>query len=256
MAASVRVLDVRVDAYDPEEALGELMARARTRLATRVMFVNAHCLNVASGDPAYREALRNADVVLADGSGLLLASRLLGLPVRHNLNGTDLVPRLLEAAAAEGLSVYFLGGEPGIAARAAEVAGRRWPGIVIAGSSHGYLTLDDEAAVLDEIARLRPHVLLVAMGVPRQELWMDRTAAVLPPSLTLGVGALFDFMAGRFPRAPRWMRLVGIEWMYRLYLEPGRLWRRYLIGNVAFLGRVLVDARSARGTHDPRPDRP
>ena len=246
MATSVRVLGTRVDDYGRDEVIAELIARARRRERTRVMFVNAHCLNVARRDRSYQAALRETELVLADGSGMLLAARVLGLPVLHNLNGTDLVPKLLEAASSEGLSVYFLGGLPGVAARAAEEACRRAPGLKIAGCSQGYLDPIDEARVLEQLDTLRPDILLVAMGVPRQELWVQRNWQALPAGLTLGVGALLDFMAGRFPRAPVWMRRLGIEWVYRLWLEPRRLWRRYMIGNALFLGTVLLARVSGR----------
>ena len=240
MAASVRLLGTRVDAYAPEEAIGELLERARRKKRTRVMFVNAHCLNVARRDVAYESALHEAELVLADGSGVLLAARLLGLAVHHNLNGTDLVPKVLEAASQEGLSVYFLGGARGVAESAARQASQRWPALTIAGCSHGYLEAREEAVLLEQLAGLRPDILLVAMGVPRQEVWIQRNWDALPAAVTLAVGALFDFMAGRFPRAPLWMRRLGIEWAYRLSLEPQRLWRRYLIGNGLFLARVLA----------------
>jgi N-acetylglucosaminyldiphosphoundecaprenol N-acetyl-beta-D-mannosaminyltransferase len=246
MATSVRVLGTRVDAYGHDEVIAELIARARRRERTRVMFVNAHCLNVARRDRSYQAALRDTELVLADGSGMLLAARVLGLPVLHNLNGTDLVPKLLEAASSEGLSVYFLGGLPGVAACAAEEACRRAPGLKIAGCSQGYLDPIAEAQVLEQLDTVRPDILLVAMGVPRQELWVQRNWQVLPAGLTLGVGALLDFMAGRFTRAPVWMRRLGIEWVYRLCLEPRRLWRRYIIGNALFLGTVLLTRLGGR----------
>ena len=240
MAVSVRLLGTRVDAYGRDEAIAELIARARRRERTRVMFVNAHCLNIARRDRDYQAALRETELVLADGSGVLLAARVLGLPVLHNLNGTDLVPELLEAASSAGLSVYFLGGGLGVAARAAQEACRRVPGLRIAGCSQGYLDPLAEARVLEQLDTLRPDILLVAMGVPLQELWVHRNWQALPAGLTLGVGALLDFMAGRFPRAPIWMRRLGIEWVYRLFLEPRRLWRRYIIGNALFLTTVLL----------------
>jgi N-acetylglucosaminyldiphosphoundecaprenol N-acetyl-beta-D-mannosaminyltransferase len=246
MATSVRVLGTRVDAYGRDEVIAELIARARRRERTRVMFVNAHCLNVARRDRSYQAALRDTELVLADGSGMLLAARVLGLPVLHNLNGTDLVPKLLEAASSEGLSVYFLGGLPGVAARAAEEACRRAPGLKIAGCSQGYLDPIAEARVLEQLDTVRPDILLVAMGVPHQELWVQRNWQALPSGLTLGVGALLDFMAGRFRRAPVWMRRLGIEWIYRLCLEPRRLWRRYIIGNALFLGTVLLTRLGGR----------
>jgi N-acetylglucosaminyldiphosphoundecaprenol N-acetyl-beta-D-mannosaminyltransferase len=247
LATRVWLLGNRLDAYAPDEAMDELMRRLDERNRARVYFINAHCLNVASKDPSYRQALAEAELVLADGSGVLLGSRLLGIPVVHNLNGTDLVPRLLEKAAMRQRTVYLLGGMPGVAARVAATLQQRFDGLRIAGFDHGYVPRERHSDVVARIRAARPDILLVAMGVPLQEEWLREHWDELPVTLGIAVGALFDFLSGRLPRAPRWMRALGIEWSYRLLLEPRRLWRRYLVGNVTFMLRVLAAVRTGRG---------
>jgi N-acetylglucosaminyldiphosphoundecaprenol N-acetyl-beta-D-mannosaminyltransferase len=243
MATQVHLFGNRVDAFSPEEALDNLMERLRRSDRGRVYFVNAHCLNIASQDAAYREALADAEVVLADGSGLLIGSRILGLPIRHNLNGTDLVPRLLERAGAENRRVFLLGARPGVSAEVAQVLRKRYPGLIVSGYQHGFLTPELEHETLEMIAAAKPDILLVAMGVPLQEEWLRENWEQLPVTLGIATGALFDFLSGRYPRAPRWMRRVGLEWCFRLIQEPRRLWRRYLIGNAVFMAHVLAVRR-------------
>jgi N-acetylglucosaminyldiphosphoundecaprenol N-acetyl-beta-D-mannosaminyltransferase len=216
-----------------------IVSRAASGPAAQVAFVNPACLNAAREDPAYRDALAGCERVYADGIGIHLACRLLGLRLAENVNGTDLFPRLCEALASSGRSVYLLGARPGVAAAAAEAMARRVPRLIIAGTRHGYFPPEDTDAVIDAINRSGADVLLVAFGAPAQELWLARHRARLAPSIRIGVGGLFDFYSGRIPRAPRWLQELGLEWVWRLVQEPRRMWRRYLVGNPLFLWRVM-----------------
>jgi exopolysaccharide biosynthesis WecB/TagA/CpsF family protein len=235
MALSVDFLGTRIDCLTPEDAVDELASRIRLRQKTRVFFINAHCINVARSNEPYRDCLTRAELVLPDGSGVLLASRLLGLPIRHNLNGTDLVPALLGRAAAEKPTVFLVGGRPGVAATAANRLAERLPELRIVGHASGYLSPAEEDALVRRIADLEPDILLVGKGVPLQELWLDQHWRRLNVGLGLAVGAFIDFAAGVHPRAPRWMRATGIEWCWRLAHEPRRLALRYLVGNAVFM---------------------
>lgn len=242
MAISTSLLGIRIDGMDTQEAIEQVRAEWATGRKQRVYFVNAHCANIARRDERYQAALAQGELVLADGSGVLSGARLLGLPIRHNLNGTDLGPKLCEQAAQDGRSVFLLGGKPGVAEQAAARLVTRCPGLHIVGIQHGFFSAEEEAAVIAQINRARPDLLFVALGVPRQELWITRHWAELDVGTALAVGALFDFLAERFKRAPVWVRRLGLEWIVRLIQEPGRLWRRYLIGNLVFEGRVLLTA--------------
>ena len=175
------------------------------------------------------------------GFGMRIAGRLLNQPVRDNVNGTDLFPRLCAALSLHGRSVYLLGGRPGIAKAAADWAKTHYPLLRIAGAHDGYFGADQTGQVVADIRRSRADVLLVAMGVPVQEGWIDRNSASTGATVTIGVGGLFDYYSGRIPRAPAWMRRCGLEWTFRLIQEPGRLWRRYLVGNLVFLARIGRD---------------
>jgi exopolysaccharide biosynthesis WecB/TagA/CpsF family protein len=229
-----------------EAALEWLCTRLNAGLPTRVAFLNAHCANLSARVPAYQEALSTAHAVLPDGSGVALALKMRGQRLTANLNGTDLIPALCTRLAAAGHSVFLLGGRPGVAADAADALQAMAPGLAVAGTHHGYFAADAEDAVIRQINASGADVVLVAMGVPSQELWLKRNAARLQATLTFGVGGLFDFLSGRIPRAPLWLRRTGLEWSYRLYQEPARMWRRYVLGNPEFIVRAGIDALPSR----------
>jgi len=215
-----------------QDAVALLLDGARRRVA----FINADCVNIASRDAAYARDIDRMDLLLPDGSGLALAAKMLGKRFTDNLNGTDLFPVLCAEANRQAKSIFFLGGAPGIAERAAEAAILANPGLRVAGTAHGYL--DDEAATVAQVNESGADIVLVAMGAPKQEAFIARHATTLRASLCMGVGGLFDFVAGEKPRALVAIRKVGMEWAWRLMIEPNRLARRYLVGNPVFLARA------------------
>ena len=206
----------------------------------RVAYLNAHCSNVAAENAGYRQSLNRCDLVYADGQAVVWGARFLGAPVPERVNAGDFILDLCRAASRAGVSLFLLGCAEGLAEKAARAWTQQTPGLSIAGTHHGFFGECDEEVVADGIRTARPDILLVGMSVPRQEEWMDRWAERLGVPVIWCVGALFEYYAGVRPRAPRWMRRAGLEWLFRLALEPGRLWRRYLVGNLAFLRRVLT----------------
>ena len=231
---------VPVDNVTMEEALSALDALVRRRSGFAA-FANAHCFNIAYHDAQYRNILNRADAVWPDGSGIRLAGRICGFKVPDNVNGTDMFPLIC----GKPYSIYMLGAAPGVAEKAMENAAKRFPAAHFVGASPGFFAdEDEERAVIGRINMLDPDVLLVAMGVPLQEKWIGRHLGELKCGVAVAVGGLLDFVSGRIPRAPAWMRGCGIEWMYRLYQEPVRLFRRYIIGNPLFVFRVLFRRRN------------
>ncbi len=205
-----------------------------------VAYVNAHSLNLAYTDVAYRAALQRAHLVLPDGIGVAVAARMRGLRFAANLNGTDFTPVLLALAAEQGYRVFLFGGRDAVASQAAEALRARIPGLCIAGVRDGYGWADDPDSVVEEIRAARADLLVTALGNPLQELWLDRYLEATGVRLGVGVGAFLDFTAGRVPRAPDWMIKNRLEWVWRLSVEPRRMWRRYLVGNPLFIWRTLV----------------
>lgn len=246
LAERVVLGDVAFDNLDMNQALARLSASLDGSHAVQVSFVNPACVNIAAGHRAYRRVLARADLVLPDGIGIKLGCALLGTPLKQNVNGTDLFPRLCDLLQARHGSVYLLGGEPGVADQVAAQITQLWPDIRVAGVQHGFFTPAEEGPVVAAVRAAGADVLLVARGVPGQELFVDRYLPQLGVKVAMGVGGLFDFVSGRIPRAPVWMRESGLEWVWRFLQEPSRMWRRYLIGNVTFLLRVALQRAGLR----------
>lgn len=225
----------------------EIVAMATAREMVTIQFVNAHCVNVARRDPAYRDALAAADFLLPDGSGIAIAARLAGQATGENLNGTDLFPLLCDRAAAARTSIYLLGGRAGVAAAAAHTMLKHNPQLRVAGTRHGFWTAAEEDALIDDINESGADILLIGLGVPLQEKWIARVRHRLAARVVMGVGGLFDYYSGTIPRAPLPIRKLGCEWIWRLAQEPRRLFSRYVIGNPLFLIAALGNAWEARG---------
>jgi N-acetylglucosaminyldiphosphoundecaprenol N-acetyl-beta-D-mannosaminyltransferase len=244
--SKIWILGVGVDNLTHGEALERMEALLHGGSGPRqVSFVYANCLNQAYSDPRYRQVLNDSKLILADGTGLRIASLVLGQSVRDNQCGTDVIPSFLRRVNARGGSIFLLGSRPEVAAGAAERIKREFPAVAVGGVQHGYF--EDDAAVVAKINAARPDILLVGMGVPRQELWIADRLPRLNARICIGVGAFFDYYSGSMPRAPRWMLRAGMEWVYRLYCEPRRLWRRYLVGNFLFLTRIYRQLLTGRG---------
>jgi exopolysaccharide biosynthesis WecB/TagA/CpsF family protein len=232
---TVTILGVRVDKLTREQALRRVDTWEGDCM--RILFVNAHTLNLTVGDPRLLDALHRSDLVLNDGIGLSLAARMRGERFPENLNGSDFTMCLLDLAASRQWRVFLLGGKPGIAEAAARRLTERVPRLRVVGTCHGFTGADDRA-LAERVRRARADVLLVAFGNPLQEVWLDRYLEATGARIGAGVGAFLDFSTGSVRRAPLWMNRLGIEWCFRLLQEPKRLWRRYLLGNPVFLARA------------------
>ncbi len=245
---SILLFGLSFDNKTLTDATSDLLTAARTKRKTSVVFVNAHVINTAASDAAYRQVIARADVRLCDGSGMAIAAKLVGTPFAGNPNGTDLFPLLAARAAESGLKIFLLGGAEGVAAAAAETVRAAGYASAIAGTHHGYFQPDSEQerAAIEAINASSADIVLVGLGVPLQDVWIDRNRDRLTAPVLAGVGGLFDFFAGRVSRAPIAVRSVGMEWAWRLAQEPGRLWHRYLVGNVTFLARAVANALAAR----------
>ena len=247
-AAQTRICvgDVSFDNVNMEQAVQRISQMLGGTQAQQVSFVNPACVNIAAHDRGYRRLLARAALVLPDGIGIKIAADLLGVPLKQNVNGTDLFPRLCELFARRNASVFLLGGQPGVAERVADEIHRRWPMLRIAGLRDGFFSVAQEGEVAAQVSASGADVVLVARGVPMQDVFIDRHLHQLGVKVAIGVGGLFDFVSGRINRAPTWMRDSGLEWIYRLLQEPSRMWRRYLLGNFTFLGRILLQRLGLR----------
>jgi exopolysaccharide biosynthesis WecB/TagA/CpsF family protein len=204
-----------------------------------VVLANAHTLNLAYEQEEYKSVLNAAALVLRDGTGVSWAVKRKGMAPGHNFVGTDFVPDFCRYTSQKGYRFFFLGSEPGVAEAARKNLESLVPDVVVTGHHHGYFDDDQSAGIIDTINATASDILLVAMGNPRQEQWIAGHLDRLNVPVCIGVGALFDYLSGRVTRAPRWMLDSGLEWIFRLLLEPGRMWKRYLIGNIKFIMRSV-----------------
>jgi N-acetylglucosaminyldiphosphoundecaprenol N-acetyl-beta-D-mannosaminyltransferase len=238
-SAVFRLFDLNLDNITMRDAIEMIREKLRQKQQSVFFFVNPDCMNISVTNPDYRKALGSANYILPDGIGLVIAGKILGTPLRENINGTDMLPWLCAMAVEEQQSIYLLGGKPGIAEKAAAALSNTF-GVHIAGTGHGYFNRETESSeVVKRINESKASILLVAFGAPLQEQWIARHRRELHPSILMGVGGLFDFYSGNIRRAPRWIREIGFEWVYRLMQEPSRMWKRYIVGNPLFLFRVL-----------------
>jgi alpha-1,3-mannosyltransferase len=241
-----RIGRVHVAVLSKSEAIERIVDDVHARRPRLVGFCNAHTVNLAAHDEQLVDALRTF-LVLNDGVGVDLASRLLyGRPFPDNLVGTDFVPRLLDASQHE-LTIFLLGSAEGVANKAAAALQKRYPRHRIVGTHHGFFTDAEGDRIVRAIASASPDLILIGMGQPRQELWAREKLAQLP-AVTMCVGAFLEFTAGTVRRAPLWMRSVGLEWLFRLALEPRRLGHRYVRGNLEFVARLLRDYARQRSS--------
>jgi len=238
----VEVLGIGVDAVTVDGLHAEIRRLVRRRGGV-VLNANVHCLNLCYQDPALRRFFGLADLVFCDGAGVRVAARVLGGRLPERITYADWLPRLATFAEGEGLSLFFLGARPGVAAEAAKRLSATHPDLKIVGVRHGFFDpaagRPENGAAVAEINAARPDVLLLGLGMPLQERWLMENRHKLDVGVALTGGAVFDYAAGELRRGPRLLTDNGFEWLARLLIEPRRLWRRYLFGNPVFLARVL-----------------
>ena len=236
--------------------LAELLAWLRTAMTQpeprMVFYANIHAVNLAEADGALAAAYADADLVFCDGYGLRLGAALLGRPLPERFTPPDWIDQLLTICMHDQRRVFLLGARPEVVATALRRLQHQYQGLALAGH-HGYLfeAAGNEAAALEAIRAFQPHLLLVGMGMPLQEAWIASQRANLGIPVMMSVGALIDHLGGGAVRGPRWLTDHGFEWLCRLWYEPQRLWRRYLLGNPAFLLLIVRQAVAERMGRKP-----
>jgi N-acetylglucosaminyldiphosphoundecaprenol N-acetyl-beta-D-mannosaminyltransferase len=247
-----RILGMRVDATSYGHAAAGVLRWASLGESRYICISTVNNVIEARDDPRYGEVMEGADLVTPDGMPLVWGLRLLGVPGASRVYGPDLMPLVCEKAAEQGIPIGFYGGAPDVLEELTARLTRRFPSLEIAYSwspPFRPLTREEEAQVVEDVNRSGARILFVGLGAPKQERWMaahrGRVRAVM-----LGVGAAFDFLAGRKRQAPKQIQALGLEWLYRLVHEPRRLWRRYLYRNpryVALFAVQLARERAVRG---------
>lgn len=240
----INICGVAIDRYSFDEVVEQIVEHAIAGGRPEyVVTPNAqHVLSLQS-DAHFREIYRHAFLVVPDGVPLLWAAKFLKTPLKDRVNGTDLFEKLCAIAAEKQLKIFLLGGRPGAADKAAETLVARHPNLKIAGTycpSYGFESKPEELALINsKIIATAPHILFVGLGAPKQEKWTYANYRELGVPVSVGIGVSFELVAGMVTRAPVWMQKTGLEWFFRLIVEPGRLWKRYIIGNPLFILLVL-----------------
>lgn len=230
-----------------EKAVDLIDTTVTSKEKRKFFFVNPDCMNKLYVDKNYYNILQNGDYIFPDGIGISIACNMLGTPLLENVNGTDMLPFICELSQKKGHGIFLFGSKPGITEKMKKKLEEKYTNINIVGTRNGFFDWEkDTPQIIDEINKSKADILLVAFGVPLQEKWITENSEALNPHVQMGVGGLFDFYSGTMNRAPKWMREVGMEWLYRLKKEPKRMWRRYIIGNPLFLYRVFKWKRKNR----------
>ncbi|MEN6316133.1 MAG: WecB/TagA/CpsF family glycosyltransferase [Clostridiaceae bacterium] len=244
MRKTVDILGVPVDSITMKEAVAKTGSFIEEGGIHSIYTPNAEIMMAAQRDPELRDILLKADMLTADGAGVVLASRLLGRSVPEKVSGFDLVVELFKAYGAKGLRCFLFGAKPGVAEEAAKKTEAGYPGVVVAGFHHGYFSAEQDDEIVRAINASRCDLLLVALGAPKQEKWIYSHMGQLNTKVCIGVGGTIDILAGRVQLTPDFFRRNGLEWLYRLYKEPRRFIR--MLDLPRFMLRVLL-ARSPFG---------
>ncbi len=246
----VNVLGVGISVLDQDRAREFLFDAVRNGRRGYVTITNVHSVSEAQRDPALRDIFNRALLSTPDGMPMVWMGRLQGQPSIRRVYGPDLVLNLSEHSRAAGFSHFFCGGKPGVAGDLADTLQKRFPGLRVAGTfcpPFGPLNTEQRAALANKVRETQPDFFWVGISTPKQERFMAEYMSILPEAkIFIGVGAAFDFLSGRVRQAPRWMMRIGLEWLFRLFQEPKRLWRRYLIYNPLFILRATAQLLGLR----------
>ena len=231
----LQILGSRVDPIGTEEAQQRIAQLLDDHRFAQVITFGSEMAMLARRDAAYRDAVNAADLVVPDTVGVVIAARMLGQPMRERVAGIELLENVCGACARDGTSIFLLGGAVGVAEQAAAALVQRHPGLKVVGTHDGYFSEVDDAKIVERIKASGAQLVFVALGFPKQELWVRAHAGELGPVVCIGIGGSLDVISGMLPRAPAAMRRLGLEWLYRLVKEPKRLRRQLALPQFAFL---------------------
>jgi len=237
----IRVLDCPIDNLSLKETLRVIEEFIKSGRPHQHVVINADKVLKIRQDKKLKQIVESCDLINADGQSIRWAARLLGISFKERITGMDLMEQLLKLSSQKGYSVYFLGAKEEVVRKVVETSTNKYPSLKIAGWGDGYWESNEEKKVVQDIKRAQPEILFVAISSPKKEFFIRKYMDEIQVPFSMGVGGSFDVIAGLTKRAPLWMQKCGLEWLFRLYQEPRRLWRRYLIGNPIFLWLVVKE---------------
>ncbi len=245
----LKIGHLAIDRVTFDEALHAIGRLVDAKQGGYICTPNVDHVVLAETDLAFRDAYARADLVVVDGMPIVWGSKLLDVPLPERISGSDLILPLMKMAAERGWRVYMLGGGPGTAEEAGRKIQQQYPVNIVGYDSPMVSTAkgaEQNEPILRKVREAKADLLFVALGSPKQETWIGQVAEQLRPTVAIGVGAGFDFIAGRAKRAPQWVARAGFEWLYRLAHEPRRLWRRYLVNDPKFAAVLLREVKERR----------
>jgi len=236
---TITMFDVPVKAVTMDEVMSMVNDAIVTRESLDIGVVNVAKIVNMKRNPELRDAVLNSDVIFADGAGVVLASKLLGEPLPCRIAGIDLMWEMYKASNTKKYRVFCFGATEEINTKVADIIHEEFPDLLLVGRRNGYYDENEEERIANEIAATKPDILLVAMTSPKKEKFMANWSVTMNVPVVHGVGGSFDVMAGKVKRAPELWQKFGMEWLYRVKQEPGRLWKRYLITNSLFFSMLI-----------------
>lgn len=232
------LMDVRFMNMTMKHTVELIKTNVEKRKKSNIYFINADTLNKAYKNKSLHMVLNKTPYVFPDGIGIKIACNMMNMPLKENINGTDMFPFICKMAEKEGMKIFLYGAKDSVAEKMKRKVLTQFPNLKIVGAINGYDLNDKE--VVNMINYSEADIVFVAKGAPLQEQWINTHSNQIVAPVILGVGGLFDFYSGNIPRAPMWMREIGLEWIYRLMQEPKRMWKRYILGNPLFLIRTYL----------------
>jgi N-acetylglucosaminyldiphosphoundecaprenol N-acetyl-beta-D-mannosaminyltransferase len=242
-AKRIKILGCPIDNLSVDEMVKTVEGFIKSKRPHQYVAINADKIVKMRKDPEFREVVRKSDLNIVDGQPLVWLSRLFGKPVKQRYGGLDIMDALAPLSGEKGYRVYYLGAKEEVVKEVVDRYKRSYPDMNLAGWRDGYWSESEEKNIVDNIRESRADILFFAMSSPMKERFLNKYLDEMGVSFAVGVGGAFDILAGKTKRAPKWVQKVGMEWLYRVLQEPGRLWKRYLISNTAFLGIVLREVK-------------
>ena len=236
----IQMINTNIDNYSMDETLEQVEMAISEKKQIHHVVVNAGKIVAMQNDPELRRSVNESDLINADGMAVVWASRILGKPLRERVAGIDIMENLVALAHRKGYKIFFLGAKEEVVKKVVDIYSLQYGEEIIAGYRNGYFGQEDEGAIARMIAGSGANILFVAISSPTKENFLYRNKGLLEKvNFIMGVGGSFDVVSGKVKRAPVWMQGAGLEWFYRFLQEPGRMWKRYLVGNMKFVFLVL-----------------
>ena len=242
-----QILNTYVNALSLEETIAEVEGIIQRGVPTQHVVVNASKVNLMEADKELASIVNSCPLINADGASIVWAAKQLGIPLTERVTGVDLFQALVELSADMGYKIYLFGAKEEVVVKVKDIFEERFPNIQIVGYRNGYFSEADEPQIVSDMAASGADMMFVAFSSPKKEYWVRKYLDQIGIPFVMGVGGSFDVVAGVTDRAPEWMQNHGLEWFYRFIQEPGRLWKRYMVGNAKFVALTYRYKRAKKG---------